>query len=136
MLDPLMLLAFQTVGLVLFFVSMAFRMKGKYLWHGVIMIVLIAIGWFTVVMSVPDFLDSSYIQTIMNPSSTLVVSSLHMLFGVLALVFGTWLVLLWRPRSTDFAAKSRRAWQATVITWILAYVVGLLLYVAVTTTLL
>ena len=136
MIDPLMLLAFQTVGLVLFFVSFAFRMKDKYLWHGVIMIVLIAIGWFTVVMSIPDLMNSSYVQTIMNPSSTMVVSSLHMLFGFAALVFGTWLVALWRPRSTDFAAKSRRVWQLTLITWVLAFVVGLLLYVAVTTNLL
>jgi hypothetical protein len=129
-----MLLAFQTVGLVLFFVSMAFRMKGNYLWHGIIMIVLIAIGWFTVVMSVPDFMNSSYMQTIMNPSSTMVVSTLHMLFGVVALVFATWLVALWRPRSIDFAAKSKRIWQSTVISWVLAYVVGLLLFVALTTT--
>jgi len=136
MIDPLMLLAFQTVGLVLFFVSFAFRIKGKYLWYGVIMIVLVALGWFTVVMSIPDLMNSSYVQTIMNPSSTMVVSSLHMLFGFAALVFGTWLVALWRPRSTDFAAKSRRVWQLTLITWVLAFVVGLLLYVAVTTNLL
>jgi len=135
MLEPLMLLASQSFGLAPFFVSMAFRMKGKYLWHGIIMIVLIAIGWFTVAVSIPDFLNSSYMATIMNPPSTLVVSSLHMLLGFAALVFGTWLVALWRPRSTDFAAKSRRAWQLTLIGWVSAYVVGLLLYVAVTTNL-
>ncbi len=135
MLDPLTLLAFQSFGLALFFVSMAFRMKANYLWHGIIMIVLIAIGWFTVVVSIPDFLNSSYMATIMNPVSTLVVSSFHMLLGVVALVFGSWLVALWRPRSTDFAVKSGRAWQLTMIGWVSAYVVGLLLYVAVTTNL-
>ena len=131
--DPLMLLVFQTVFLVLLFVSMAFRMKGNYLVHGIIMIVLAAIGWVAVVGSLPNFMDGSIMQT-MSPPSALGLVGLHISFGVLSLIFGTWLVALWRRRSIDFAAKSKRIWQLTAILWVLAYVVGLLLFVALRTT--
>ena len=133
--DPLMLLAFQTVFLVLLFVSMAFRMKGNYLVHGITMIVAVAVELVAIIgFSVGAFLTGESMEPLMNPVSTLVVFSLHGFFGVVSLVAGVWLLALWRPRSTDFAAKSRRIWQATVISWLLAFAVGLLLYVALTTT--
>ena len=131
---PEMLLAYQTVLLVPFFVSMALRIKGNYFVHGIIMIVLTAGGWVAIVGTLPMFMDSSIMQNYTSQSSTLVVSGLHLFIGVAELVFGTWLIALWRPRSTDFAAKSKRIWQSIVILWVLAYVVGLLLYVALTTT--
>jgi uncharacterized membrane protein YozB (DUF420 family) len=135
--DPLMLLAFQGVFLVLLFVSMAFRMRGNSLAHGVIMIVAVAVEIVGVVgVSASSILSGESMEPLMNPFSTLVVFGLHGFFGVVAIVTGGWLVALWRPRSTDFVAKSRRIWQITVISWVLAFVVGILLYVAVTTTLL
>ena len=128
-----MLLAFQTVLLIPFFVSIAFRNKGNHLVHGIIMIALVAAGWFATVMSLPNFMDSDFMEPYMSQSSTLAVYGSHMFFGVATYFFGTWLVALWRPRSTDFAAKSKRVWKITALLWVLAYVVGLLLYVAVTT---
>ena len=133
---PETILAFQTVLLVPFFVSMAFRMKGNYLVHGIIMIVLAAIGWFAVAMSAPSFFDSVAMQPYTSSSPTLVSLGLHVFFGCASLVFATWLVALWRPRSTEFGAKSKRIWQLTAISWVLAYLVGLLLFVALTTTIL
>jgi hypothetical protein len=132
--EPEVILAFQSVLLVPFFVSMALRMKGKYLVHGIIMIVLAAIGWIAFLGST-TMMDASFSETYMSQSSTLVVFGLHGFFGIVALISVTWLVALWRPRSTEFAAKSKRIWQLTVISWISAFVVGLLLYVALTTTL-
>jgi hypothetical protein len=130
MIEPDMVLVFQSVFLVALFVSMAFRMKGNYLVHGLIMIVSLAIGWVAFLMVIPSYMDSSYMQPYMNNSSTLAAFSLHSIFGTATLIFGTWLVALWRPRSTDFAVKSKRVWQLTVILWLLAYVVGLWLFVA------
>ncbi len=120
---------FQSVGLVMLFVSMWFRMKGKYFVHGILMIVTVvplSIGSFFFVL--PSYMDSSFMQPYMSPASTFVAFSLHTFLGVATLIFGAWLVALWRPRSTEFAAKSKRIWQLTVIFWVLAYVVGVLLY--------
>ncbi len=130
MIEPDTLLLFQTGGLILFFASMALRMRGNNLVHGIMMIALVAIGWSSVAMSLPSFMDSSFMQPYMNPSSTFGAFSLHSILGIGALVFGTWLVALWRPRSTDFAAKSKKIWQATTGLWVSTYVVGVLLFFA------
>jgi hypothetical protein len=132
--DPVMIFAFQTVFLVLLFVSMAFRMKGNYLVHGIIIIVGLAIGWLAVAITIPSFMDSSYMQTVTSPSSTLAVFGSHIFLGLTTLIFATWLVALWRPHSTEFAAKSKRIWQVTAILWVSAYVVGVLLFVTLHTT--
>jgi hypothetical protein len=128
--------AIQTVILAIFLVSMTFRVKGKYLVHGIIMAVLVAIGWVVVLISLPNFLDSSIMQTYTSPSSTLVVFGIHMFFGLATLISATWLVALWRPHSTEFPAKSKRIAKTTTILWVSAYVVGILFFVALTTTLL
>jgi uncharacterized membrane protein YozB (DUF420 family) len=132
---PELAFVFQSVFLVVLFVSMAFRMKGNYFVHGIIMIVSLAVGWVVFLLVIPGYLDSSFMQPYMSSSSTLVAFVLHTVFGVAPLIFGTWLVALWRPRSTDFAVKTKRIWQLTVIFWVLAYVVGLWLYVEVRPTL-
>jgi uncharacterized membrane protein YozB (DUF420 family) len=54
----------------------------------------------------------------------------HSVLSVPAIVFGVWLVALWRPNSTTFTAKSRRIAKWTAILWVLSYVAGVLGYVA------
>ena len=132
---PELAFTFQSILLIVLFVSMAFRMKGNYLVHGIIMIVALAVEWVAFLLVIPDYLDSSFMQPYMSPSSTLVAFVLHTVFGVAQLILGTWLVALWRPRSTDFAVKSKRIWQLTVIFWVLAYVIGLWLFVELRSTL-
>ncbi len=133
-LEPEVALVAQTVFLILFFVSMAFRMKGNYLVHGIILIVPVAILWIVQLSNLPSFIEGNYMQSFMNPFSTLVLFTVHAFLGFAVLISGTWLVALWRPRSTEFAAKSKRIWPFTVILWVLAYVVGVLLFVALRTT--
>jgi uncharacterized membrane protein YozB (DUF420 family) len=119
----------QSVVLVVLFVSMWFRMKGNHLVHGITMIVAVVpvlIGSFVVLTT--QYTDSSYMQPYMSSASTFIAFSLHTILGVATLIFGVWLVALWRPRSTDFVARSKRIWQLTVIVWVSSYVVGVLLY--------
>jgi hypothetical protein len=115
---------------------MAFRMKGNYFVHGITMIVTVA--WELIgIFSVPILsADSTAMQALTSPFSTMVVFGAHSFFGIATLVSAIWVVALWRPHSTDFSDRSRRIWRSTLILWALAYVVGLLLYVALTTTIL
>jgi hypothetical protein len=133
--EPVSVLSFQTVFLALLFVSMAFRMKGNYLVHGIIVIVAVAVGWIAVVMTVPEFMNSSYTQTFTGSTSSFALVGLHVFLGFSTLIAGTWLVALWRPRSTDFTAKTNRLWQAIVVLWVLAYVVGVTVFLTLHTTL-
>jgi len=137
--DPLTLLVLQSVWTVLVLVSMAFRMKRNYLVHGIILIALIVIEWVPLIaIAASSILSGESMQFLMEPLSTLIVFALHGIFGFVALVGGTLLLALWwRPSSlTNFAAKSETTWRVTLISWIISFIVGVFLYVAVTTTLL
>jgi len=134
-----MLLVLQSVWTVLVLVSMAFRMKRNYLVHGIILIALIVIEWVGLIaIGASSILSGESMQPLMEPLSTLIVFALHGIFGLVAWIGGTLLLALWwRPSSfTTFAAKSEMTWRVTLISWIVSFVVGVFLYVAVTTTLL
>ena len=137
--DPLMLLVLQSVWTVLVLVSMAFRIKRNYLVHGIILIAVVVIEWSALIaVAASSILSGESMQFLMEPLSTLIVFALHGIFGFVAYVGATLLLALWwRPSSlTSFAAKSEMTWRVTLISWIISFVVGVFLYVAVTTTLL
>jgi uncharacterized membrane protein YozB (DUF420 family) len=125
----------QSVIFVLFLLSMAFRMKGKYLVHVITLLVAIIsmlsfFAWWMFEIA-PTF--DSYLPTVLSPPLHLVNWLAHEFLGISTLVLGVWIVSLWRLCSTEFEAKSKRIWRLTSILWVLAYVVGLLLFVTLNT---
>ena len=125
----------QSFIFVLFLVSMAFRMKSKYLAHVVTLLVAIIsmlsfFAWWVFEIA-PTF--DSYLPTVLSPPLHLVNWLAHEFLGISTLVLGVWTVSLWRLGSTEFEAKSKRIWRLTAILWVLAYVVGLLLFLALNT---
>ncbi len=128
-------LIMQTLWTTLVFVSMWFRMKSNYFMHEITMLIVMcawAVGLIAVLFMNPF---SSSTQIFSSSPLRLVMNSLHGIFSVPALVFGVWLVLLWRPGSTTFAAKSRRLAQLIPFFWIVSYVVGVLDFMVLHTTL-
>jgi uncharacterized membrane protein YozB (DUF420 family) len=128
-------LIIQSVIFVLFLVSMAFRMKGKYRVHVLTLLVAIIsmlsfFAWWIYEIA-PTF--DSYLPTILSPPLHLVNWLAHEFLGISTLVLGVWIVSLWRLGSTEFEVKSKRIWRLTMILWVLAYVVGLLLFVTLNT---
>jgi uncharacterized membrane protein YozB (DUF420 family) len=128
-------LIIQSVIFVLFLVSMAFRMKGKYLVHVVTLLVAIIsmlsfFAWWIYEIA-PSF--DSYLPTVLSPPLHLVNWLAHEFLGISTLVLGVWTVSFWRLGSTQFEVKSKRIWRLTWIFWVLAYVVGLLLFVVLNT---
>jgi uncharacterized membrane protein YozB (DUF420 family) len=128
-------LLIQSVIFVLFLVSMAVRMKGKYLVHVVTLSVAIIsmlsfFAWWVSEIA-PTF--DSYLPTVLSPPLHLVNWLAHEFLGISTLVLGVWIVSLWRLGSTEFEVKSKRIWRLTTVLWVLAYVVGLLLFVTLNT---
>ena len=128
-------LIIQSVIFVLFLVSMALRIKGKYRVHVVTLLVaiismLLFFAWW-VFEIVPTF--ESYLPTVINPPLHLVNWLSHEFLGISTLVLGVWVVSLWRLGSIEFEVKSNRLWRLTTIFWVLTYVVGLLLFVTLNT---
>jgi uncharacterized membrane protein YozB (DUF420 family) len=125
----------QSVIFVLFLLSMAFRMKGKYLVHVITLLVAIIsmlsfFAWWMFEIA-PTF--DSYLPTVLSPPLHLVNWLAHEFLGISTLVLGVWIVSLWRLGSTEFEVKSKRIWRLTTVLWVLAYVVGLLLFVTLNT---
>ncbi len=129
-------LIMQTLWTVLVLVSMWFRMKGNYFMHEILMLIVMsawAVGFTAVLFMDPlsgstDILATTPLRLVMN--------ALHGIFSVPALVFVLWLVLLWRPGSKAFPAKSRRIALLTAAFWVPSYVVGVLDFLLLHTTLL
>lgn len=127
-------LIMQTIWTALVLVSMWFRTKNNYFAHEITMLIVMtawAIGFIAVLSMDPlsgstDILASTTLRLIMN--------ALHGIFSVPALVFGMWLVLLWRPNSTTFVTKSKRIALLTTLFWIPSYVVGVLDFLVLHTT--
>jgi hypothetical protein len=127
-------LIMQTVWTALVLVSMWLRIKGNYFAHEITMLIVMsawAVGFIAVLFMDPF---SSSTQVFSNSPLRLVMNSLHGIFSIPALVFGLWLVALWRPGAPSFAAKSKRTAQLTTVFWILSYVVGVLDFVVLHTT--
>jgi len=129
-------LIMQTVWTALIFVSLWLRIKGNYFLHEITMLIVMSawlVGFSAVLMMDP--LSSN--STIFSSSTTRVVMDiLHAFFSVPALAIGLWLVILWRPESTLFAAKSKRIAQALPVFWVLSYAVGIVDFLLLHTTLL
>jgi hypothetical protein len=127
-------LVMQTIWTALVFLSLWFRLKGKYFVHEITMLIVMS-AWL-VGFSAVLFMDplSSNPSILSSSPLRLVINSLHGVFSIPALVFGLWLVALWRPESISFAAKSKRIAQLIPFFWVASYVVGVLDFFVLHTT--
>jgi len=123
----------QTGWTAIVFFSLWLRMRGNYFAHEITMLVVVS-AWFVGFVAVLFMDPFSGSASFSNTPIRLVMNSLHGIFSVPALVLGTWLVALWRPGSTTFAAKTNRIAKWTAVFWVPAYVVGILDFMLLHTT--
>lgn len=128
-------LVMQTLWTALVLASMWFRAQGNFFAHEIMMLVVMSawiVGFSAVLLMDP--LSSSSSEILANTPLRLIMNGLHAIFSIPALIFGLWLVMLWRPQSTSFAARSNRIAQLTILFWIPSYVVGVLDFLVLHTT--
>jgi hypothetical protein len=127
-------LIMQTFWTALVLASMWLRTKGSYFAHELTMLIVMSAWWvgFSAVLLMNPFSGST--EVLSSSPLRLVMNGLHGIFSVPALIFGTWLVALWRPESTTFATKSKRIAKLTTIFWIPSYLVGVLDFMLLHTT--
>lgn len=127
-------LLMQTIWTGLVLVSMWLRMRGNYFAHEILLLIVMCAWWagFSMVLLMDPFTAST--EAFVSTPLRLLMNSLHAIFSIPALVFGTWLVALWRPASASFPAKSNRIAQLTTIFWIPSYIVGVIDFLLLHTT--
>ncbi|TRO44089.1 hypothetical protein E2P30_02340 [Candidatus Bathyarchaeota archaeon] len=128
-------LIIQSVIFVLFLASMTLRMKSKYRVHVTTLLMAIIgmlsfFAWWIYEIA-PTF--DSYLPTVLSPLLHLVNWLAHEFLGVSTLILGIWTINLWRLDSSEFEVRSKKTWRLTTISWVLAYVVGLLLFITLNT---
>jgi hypothetical protein len=118
----------QTTITAVVLVSMAFRMKGKYLAHLITMIAAVVSGWTVFGLASSLFADSAYIQTLTNPTLNLATLVSHAFLGLSSFISGMILIalLLW---NRALSGRSNLVAKIVTILWVLAYGVGAMFYV-------
>jgi hypothetical protein len=118
----------QTTITAVVLVSMAFRMKGKYLAHLITMIAAVVSGWTVFGLASSLFADSVYIQTLTNPTLNLATLVSHAFLGLSSFISGMILIalLLW---NRALSGRSNLVAKIVTILWVLAYAVGAMFYV-------
>ena len=128
-------LIMQTIWTAVVLVSMWFRKEGNYFVHEITLLIVMCawiIGFSAVIFMDPLSLAS--LEAFSNTTLRLIMNILHGVFSVPAIVFGIWLVALWRPNSTSFPGKTKKLAILTTAFWIPSYIVGVLDFMVLHTT--
>jgi hypothetical protein len=122
-------LGLQIVILALILAGFIFKLRGKYLVHGVLMFVgvILNIVSFALVMG-PSILGFEVIITQPLRDVSL-VAVVHGIMGGIALISGAVLAFSWRLKtSTQICVKRKRLMKPTIILWTMALLFGIWLY--------
>jgi len=128
-------LVLQIVVLILLFGSLGLKGKKKFRQHGITMLIAVVLHTISILtVMIPSF------GAITSGNFSAVVSAItyvHGITGILAEVFGAWIVASWRLRtSLQYCAPKKKLMRITLILWLTTLLVGILLYLHFYTTLL
>jgi hypothetical protein len=132
-------LVLQIVVLVLLFSSLALKGKKKFRQHGITMVIAVVLHTITILtVMLPSFVLGiiPYIST--NATDTIaIIAAVHGITGIIAAVLGVWIVASWRLRaSLQYCAPKKKIMLVTLTLWVIALLLGILLYLNFYTTLL
>ncbi len=128
-------LVVNTFIIGLLFSSLALKVKGRLVAHGIgalvaVVMIFSGIPWL-LGAEVPTI--DTYMQGIMNSSLKTTLFTVQFFLGTATLVLASLLLVKWRLRSPDFVARKKNVMRATFAFWVSAYAVGILLFLAVNT---
>jgi hypothetical protein len=132
-------LAFQIVILILLLGGYSLKRMKKLRQHGITMLVAVVLHIIMIFAVMLPSLVSSVIPLILVNSSTAVtiVAPLHGITGIIAAVLGVWIVTSWRLRaSLQYCAAKKKLMDLTLTLWLIALLLGILLYLHFYTTVL
>jgi uncharacterized membrane protein YozB (DUF420 family) len=130
-------LVLQISIVVILLVGLALNRRRKYFWHGIAMLVALVLnlGAFLLVMG-PSLLalEPSIVISPLNRIS--IVAIVHGTLGGVTEILGIWIVGSWHGRrSTQSCARKKWIMRVTWVMWLIALVLGMLLYALLYTTL-
>lgn len=124
----------QILILALLLISLRFKKKRNYVWHGNIMLVAVIISLVLLIMHmVPSLLGSIGKEVIDQPFAMLSIATiLHVIFGGTSLILGLRIVVPWaylQGSRTEACYKRRRVMTSTFRAWILTLILGIMVFI-------
>ncbi|MEM2911777.1 MAG: hypothetical protein QW146_04655 [Candidatus Bathyarchaeia archaeon] len=131
-------LVLQSLVFVLIIFSMALKARRKLRLHGITMFAAVVLHTVTLLgVMVPSFLIGliPYIsENPLNPIS--LISMVHGITGLIAWLLGLWIISTWHlSASLQNCASKKGAMRITLIFWLIALILGFLIYLNFYTTL-
>lgn len=126
--------------LAVFLISLIFRWKRRYFVHGILMLVA-AISYLPpLVLSLEYQLTnhsiSEVVEALFGNFLTVTILSAHFILGAYSGFLVIWLLVSWRFQPTTFCAKNKKKMRYTAKLWIIAHLLGILLYLSINSNLL
>ena len=121
----------QILFLVVVFVSVGLQKQKKFRLHGITMLAAVVLHLISVII----IMISSYINLLPLIAegaldAIYITVLVHGIIGILTIVLAVWIVVSWRLRqSLKYCAPKKNAMRATLILWVLAVILAILLYV-------
>jgi uncharacterized membrane protein YozB (DUF420 family) len=127
-------LGIQIVVLGLLIGGYFLKSQKKYRQHGILMLSAVVLHIISIlVVMVPSFAAFFGDASMVNFADILVITTLiHVSAGLLAALLGVWLVSSWHLQtSLQTCFKKKRVMDVTLGLWLLAIVLGVVLYLAI-----
>ena len=125
-------LVLQVVIMAIFVTSYLVKRRGKFLQHGVMMVVGVALSMvsFLLVMG-PSLYSLGISRSLFGnlPFNTSVTVVLHASFGSVAEILSLWIVVSWRFKlDYQLCAKRKRVMRVTFLLWLTSLLLGTALF--------
>jgi len=122
-------LVLQLVVLALLLVAVVLKTKKRFRPHGMLMSAAVFLHLISLVIVMgPSFGAIAFTMTGLS-EMIVILSVVHGVLGLIALLLGVWLVVAWRFRqSIQYCAPKKKLMLATFTSWIIALLLGVALY--------
>ena len=120
----------QFLFLALVCVSLGLKTQKKFRLHGITMLAAVVLHLISVIIvMIPSYISMLPLITEGALSAVYVITFIHGIIGILTTVLAIWIVASWRLRqSLKYCAPKKSAMRATLILWVLAVILAILLY--------
>ena len=124
----------------LFLVSLILKWNKRYFVHGTLMLVA-AISYLPPLVLSLDYLLTNHtvsevMEALFGNFLTLTILLVHFILGAYSGFLVIWLLVSWRFRASTLCAKNKKKMRTAAKLWIIAHILGILLYASLYTNLL
>ncbi|MCW4031068.1 MAG: hypothetical protein NWE80_01750 [Candidatus Bathyarchaeota archaeon] len=127
----------QIAVLLMLFGSLVLKGKKKFRQHGIAVLFAVVLHTISILAVMISSFFALTLADFPVPVLVSTIAYIHGITGIVAEVFGVWIIATWRLRtSLKYCASKKRWMRLTLVSWLIALFSGILIYLYFYTTLL